>query len=77
MCQCVRIRGVLTIIVKKGSRSPLHTSCGLSTSSTAEASLPLVSSLQAPNHYKIVMFSKTNFQGDQGAVEPLALLFPA
>jgi hypothetical protein len=32
-------------------------------------------SLQVANHYKIVMFSKTNFQGNQHAVEPLALLF--
>ena len=78
-CQCSRLRGLLTITCKKGTAAARSTtSCGLSTPLTAEV-LHFRGNQPAglANHYKMVMIGKRNFQGDQQAVEPLALLFQA
>ena len=48
----------LTSPGKRAAAARSTTSCGLSTSLTAEASLPRLSACRSTNHYKIVMFGK-------------------
>ncbi len=53
-------------IGKKSGRSPLHQAAAYPLQQTAETAA--VFSASGRNHYRIVMFSKTNFSGDGAAL---------